>query len=400
MFSFCAPKQRVDSPTFGHGAGMLIKPEIAQAAIEDADVRRGKSFKIFFSPQGKKLNQQLLKELYPKIAEAQHLMLVAPRYEGVDSRVETHYADEVISIGDYILMGGDLPAMVFLEAFSRLIPGVVGKESSVHEDSFTSYLVDYPEYTTPIEWKGMRVPDVVRSGDHKALALWRRSAALFKTVNKHFAWLRSFDIPVKERQEIAAYIPSHYAVLMHDQVLLKDGAIGTSSVTSIDIHDLARSSATYGLKGLYIVTPLRDQQAIVSTLMSFWHSDEGKEYNASRFRAMENVILKSSLEEVKADIALKEGKEALMLATCAKSYTHSRKITYNDQEEVWQHDRPVMFVFGTSHGLDPALVAQADYLLSPIYGFSAFNHLSVRSAAAIIFDRWLGLQISDSSRLA
>jgi tRNA (guanine37-N1)-methyltransferase len=400
LFDFCNPKQRVDSPTFGHGHGMLLRPELVEEAIEHADKVKGRSFKIFFSPQGKKLDQVLLKEIYAKAKEAGHLLLMAPRYEGVDTRVEDYYADEVISIGDYVLMGGDVPAMVFLEAFSRFIPEVVGNQESVVCDSFTSYMVDYPEYTAPVEWKGMRVPDIVRSGDHKALSIWRKQQALDKTVKKHFSWIRSFDLSLTDRVEAAASIPSHYVVLMHDDILLKNGEVGTSSVTSIDIHDIARSSATYGIKGFYVVTPLADQQAVVSTLMNFWHSSEGAQYNQHRYKAMASVVLKSSLDDVINDISQREGEQPLLLATCAKVRDHEKKITYNDQSIVWQQQKPVLFMLGTSHGLSPAVIDRAHYLLLPIYGFSSFNHLSVRSAAAIIFDRWLGVHVKDRSRLA
>lgn len=400
LFDFCNPKQRVDSPTFGHGHGMLLRPELVEEAIEHADMARGKSFKVFFSPQGKKLDQVLLKELFAKAQAAGHLLLMAPRYEGVDTRVEEYYADEVISIGDYVLMGGDLPAMVFLEAFSRFIPDVVGNHDSVVCDSFTSHLVDYPEYTVPVEWKGMRVPDVVRSGDHKALSIWRKEQALSKTVLNHFGWIRSFELPLSERVQAAACIPPHYVVLMHDDVLLKNGDVGTSSVTSIDIHDIARSSATYGIKGYYIVTPLADQQAIVTTLMNFWHSSEGAQYNQHRFKAMSSVVLKASLDEVVADIAQRESAQPVLLATCAKTRDHEKKVTYNDQALVWKERRPVLLMLGTSHGLSPAVIERAQYLLMPIHGFSSFNHLSVRSAAAIIFDRWLGVHVKDRSRLA
>lgn len=400
MFAACPPKKRIDSPTFGHGAGMILKPEIVEQAIEEADARHGKSFKIFFSPQGKKLDQELLKGLKEKAQQAGHLMLVAPRYEGVDARVEQYYADEVISIGDYVLMGGDLPAMVLLEGLLRHIPGVIGDERSVVQDSFTNHLVDYPEYTVPVEWKDMQVPDVVRSGDHKALAQWRHQQALDKTAYRHFAWLRSWDLSQSDAAEVLKVIPPHYVVLMHDQVRLKNGSVGTSSVTSLDIHDIARSCTTYGIKGYYIVTPLRDQQAIVTTLTAFWSSTEGKDYNLHRYQAMSHVQLKASLQEVIDDIARREGKDPLTIATAARTLAHPGLITYNDQDEVWRHRQPVLFMLGTSHGLADELVAKSNYLLAPVRGMTEFNHLSVRSAAAVIFDRWLGIQVTRRSRLA
>ncbi len=191
VFSLCAPKERIDSPTFGHSAGMLIKPEIIEKAIEAQEELKGHAFKIFFSPQGKKLDQQLLKKLLHDFQEKKHVMLLPARYEGMDARIEEYYADEILSIGDYVLMGGDLPAMVLIEALLRLIPGVIGKQESVEEESFSGPFVDHPEFTAPVEWKGYVVPEILRSGNHAAIAAWRRKEAAKKTVLHHFEWLRS-----------------------------------------------------------------------------------------------------------------------------------------------------------------------------------------------------------------
>ena len=164
LFTYAEPKQRIDGPTFGHGAGMVIKPEIIEKAVNDIEGQHGSAYKIFFSPRGKKLDQKSLKATYNRVRErAQHIMLLPARYEGMDARIEAEYADEIISVGDFVLMGGDLPAMVFLEGLLRLVPGVVGKPESVEQDSFSGPFVDYPEYTAPVTWKGREVPDVVRS---------------------------------------------------------------------------------------------------------------------------------------------------------------------------------------------------------------------------------------------
>jgi tRNA (guanine37-N1)-methyltransferase len=156
-----------------------------------------------------------------------HLILVCPRYEGVDARVEEYYADKVISIGDYVLMGGDLPAQVFIEALLRHLPGVVGNESSVEQESFTGPFLDYPEYGLPVEWKGMEIPEVVRSGDHQRIAKWRCEQACKKTILKRFDWFVSSSPSKKDLALCLEMIPPHYVVLMHTQVNLKVGHIGT-----------------------------------------------------------------------------------------------------------------------------------------------------------------------------
>jgi tRNA (guanine37-N1)-methyltransferase len=397
LFSYAAPKERVDGPTFGHGAGMVIKPEIVERAVTDLETKHGSAYKVFFSPRGKKLDQLSLHLLYERMRQQQkdHLMLLPARYEGMDARIETEYADDIISIGDFVLMGGDLPAMVFLEGLLRFVPAVVGKSESVEQDSFTGPFVDYPEYTAPVEWKGHTVPEILRSGNHKAIADWRLHEVARESVVHHFDWVRSYPTHTpSQEKEIQRCLPNHYVVLMHSEVLVIEDKVtkktGTTSVTSLDIHDIARSATTYGLKNYFIVTPLSDQQAIVKTLLGFWQQGPGISYNNHRHEAVNRVILEATLDNVIAQITEREGKPPLLIATGAQKDGHPGTITFNDQEKVWVHDRPVLIILGTGQGLSPELMERCDYRFVPLEGFSAFNHLSVRSAAAVIFDRWLG----------
>jgi tRNA (guanine37-N1)-methyltransferase len=391
-FSYVAPKERIDAPSFGHGAGMLIKPAVIQKAVEDHEGRYGNAYKIFFSPHGRKLDQHLLKELAVTLKSHEHIMLMPGRYEGMDSRVEQEYADMMISVGDFVLMGGDVPAMMFLEGVLRLIPGVVGKQESVEQDSFYKAFVDYPEYTEPVEWKDHQVPSVIRSGNHGLVTEWRLDKAAERTVFHHFAWLRSQALTPQETNFATKHIPPHYIVLMHSDVYVgSERQLGTTSVTSLDIHDIARSAKTFGFKNFFLVTPLQDQQMIVKTLLGFWQEGDGVEYNHSRHTAVSQVRLMSNLNEVISAITEKEGKPPLLVATSAREVSDVPHITFNDQEQVWQEKRPVLFIFGTGQGLSDQLVRSCNYLLTPIHGFSLFNHLSVRSAVAIALDRWLGI---------
>ena len=164
-------------------------------------------------------------------------------------------------------------------------------------------------------------------------------------------------------------------------------------MTSLDIHDIARSCRTYGIKGYHIVTPLLDQQKIVRTLLDFWQTGGGIEYNASRHEAVKSVSLVGDFKQVVADIEAKEGKKPLVVVTSAREISHSQKITFFDQDQVWRLDRPVLLVFGTGRGLSSDFIEQADFVLVPVEGLTEYNHLSVRSAVAIILDRWLGLWI-------
>jgi tRNA (guanine37-N1)-methyltransferase len=394
FFSFVQPKERIDAPLFGHGSGMAIRPDVIEKAIDSQEKKHGKSFKIFFSPQGKKVDQPLLEDLIKKLADCRHLMLIAGRYEGMDARVEQEYADEILSIGDFVVMGGDVPAMLFLEGLLRLMPGVVGKQESIEEESFSGPFVDYPVYTTPLTWKDKTVPEVIRSGNHAAMNKWRQEKAIQKTVQHHFAWVRSHALTVQEKKEVKKIMPNHYVVLMHGDVMIGNEKLaGTTSVTSIDIHDIARASKSYGVERFFVVTPLIDQQKIVETLLAFWKTGVGVEYNPHRHEAVNLVEIKDTIGNVIEAIEAHEGKKPLLIATSARLMPQGPNISFFDQEKVWAQERPVLFIFGTGKGLTDQLIEKCDFLLLPIEGFTDFNHLSVRSAVAIALDRWLGINV-------
>jgi len=397
FFAYVQPKERIDAPTFGPGAGMLIRPDVVQKAIEDKQERYGKAFKIFFSPRGEKIDQRVFETIAARMQETGHLMIIPARYEGMDDRVEREYADMVLSAGDFVIMGGDVPAMLLIEGVLRLIPQVVGKQESIARESFNGPFVDFPSYTEPLEWKGQRVPDVLRSGNHAAIEKWRSEHAVQKTVREHFLWLRSQNLTDHDKKQAEARIPSHYVALMHSGVLIsEERKPGFTSVTSIDIHDIARSSKTYGIKEFFIVTPLLDQQRIVQKMLDFWKKGIGFEYNRCRYDAIQLVQLMSSLEELIKKIEEKEGKKPLIVTTSAQVGDAQQVVSYYDQKKAWEHDRPVLILFGTGQGLAPEVIEQSDYLLLPVNGFSDFNHLSVRSAVAIVLDRWLGNNPSSS----
>lgn len=165
----------VDDYPYGGGAGMVLKPEPLFAAIEA--VREADGHVILLTPQGTPLHQPLADEL----ARRPHLVLVCGHYEGVDERVREHAVDQEISIGDYVLSGGELPALVVLDTVTRLLPGVLGSAESLDEESFRAGVLEYPHYTRPAEFRGWRVPDVLLSGHHAAIAAWRREQALART---------------------------------------------------------------------------------------------------------------------------------------------------------------------------------------------------------------------------
>lgn len=165
----------VDDRPFGGGPGMLMKPEPLFEAIEN--LQREETRVILMSPSGRKFNQQIAREL----AAQKDLLLVTGHYEGFDERVRTALADDELSIGDYVLTNGALPAMVVIDAVTRLLPGVLGDDSSSHDESFSHGLLEYPQYTRPAEFRGMKVPDVLVSGNHAEIEKWRREQAKLRT---------------------------------------------------------------------------------------------------------------------------------------------------------------------------------------------------------------------------
>lgn len=167
----------VDDEPYGGGPGMVMRPEPWVAAIEALAGPRGPEREarvVLLSPQGERLSQKKVHSL----AEERHLVLACGRYEGVDQRVIDLAVDEEISIGDYVLSGGEVPAMAVIEAVSRLLPGTLGNPESVRSESFEDGLLEGPQYTRPAEFRGVPVPEVLRSGDHAAIARWRRERAL------------------------------------------------------------------------------------------------------------------------------------------------------------------------------------------------------------------------------
>jgi len=164
----------VDDYPYGGGAGMVMKPEPIFAAIE-AVYESGPI--ILLTPQGRLFNQQIARAL----AQEQRVTLLCGHYEGIDERVRQHLVTDEISIGDYVLTGGELAAMVVVDAVSRLIPGVLGADASIHEESHSGNLLEYPHYTRPPEFRGWRVPDILLSGHHAQIARWRRKESLRRT---------------------------------------------------------------------------------------------------------------------------------------------------------------------------------------------------------------------------
>jgi tRNA (guanine37-N1)-methyltransferase len=193
-------KHRItDDYQFGGGGGMVLKPEPLFAAVEN--LRTPGARVILMDPRGRTFTQAVAREL----ARVEHLILLAGRYEGVDERVSEQLADDAISIGDYVLTGGELPALVIADAVTRLQPGALGAEGAAERESFASGLLEPPQYTRPEEFRGERVPAVLLSGDHARIARWRRAQALWRTWRSRPDLLRHAALSVEEQRLVERF---------------------------------------------------------------------------------------------------------------------------------------------------------------------------------------------------
>ncbi len=192
---FTEDRHRVtDDMPYGGGPGMVMKPEPIVAGIQTIQERFGPSYVILLSPQGDVLGQDGVKGF----ARMERLLLICGRYSGVDARV-THYIDAELSIGDYVLTGGEIPAMVLVDAVARMIPEVLGDAQSAVEDSLFDGLLQGPVYTRPVEFEALRVPEVLRSGNHAAVAKWRRRQALLTTWQRRPELLQAASLSAEDR---------------------------------------------------------------------------------------------------------------------------------------------------------------------------------------------------------
>ena len=189
----------VDDYPYGGGPGMVLKPEPVYEALKYAKRDGLPTLTLLLSPQGRPFTQRMAARFSE---EKRRLLFICGRYEGIDERVRASLVDEEISTGDYVLTGGELPALVIIDAVVRLLPGALGDEDSVKEESFSWGILDYPHYTRPPEWNGMRVPEVLLSGNHRQIAIWRRKEALRRTLKQRPELLQTAGLTPEDHELI------------------------------------------------------------------------------------------------------------------------------------------------------------------------------------------------------
>ena len=369
----------VDDTPYGGGPGMVMKPEPVLAAIAAA----GAGHRVLLSPAGKPLTQARVREL----ATLPHVVLVCGRYEGIDDRVVGAAIDEEISIGDYVLSGGELGALVIIDAVARLVPGVLGEAASLDEESHAAGLLEYPHYTRPPELEQRPVPAVLSSGNHAAIAAWRKLEAMRRTAARRpDLWARfrptAADAKLMAKHGVAPLATRTHVALVHHPVVDRTGAVITTALTNFDVHDLARSCMTYGLAGFHVVTPVASQRDKAAFIAQQWMDDAKGDHRA---RALSLVRTAASVEDVIADI-----RDPIVVATSARgdAFPHAPHRSASElAAEMAFEPRSVLLVFGTGWGLAEALIPSVSRVLAPIDAGTGWNHLSVRSAVAILLDR-------------
>jgi len=387
----CDRPRPVDATPYGGGPGMVMKPEPLLAAIARARGDTGEpARRILLSPAGAPLTQQRVREL----AQLPHVILVCGRYEGIDERVIEQAIDEEISIGDYVLSGGELGALVIIDAVSRFVPGVLGEAASTDEESHAAGLLEYPQYTRPAKLGDAEVPAVLLGGNHAAIAAWRRQRSIERTAQRRPDLYARF-VPTKaDRKLVSPPNARTHIALVHHPVVDRTNKVVTTSMTNLDIHDIARSSLTYGLAGYHLITPVTVQREKAEYIAKLW-ADEIRTPPASGSRADALALIRTaaSVEDTLAHITDRHGQAPRVVATSARaeSFPGIPHVTPDQLlGEISAGDVPVLLLLGTGWGLADSLIPGVSRVLTPIEGASDWNHLSVRSAAAILLDRLFG----------
>jgi tRNA (guanine37-N1)-methyltransferase len=363
----------VDDNPYGGGPGMVMKLEPLTQAIAAA----GQGHRILLSPSGTRLDQARVREL----ATREHLILVCGRYEGVDQRVIDESIDEEISLGDYVLSGGELGALAIIDAVARLVPGVLGEPTSADDESFSAGLLEYPQYTRP-----PGAPAILSSGNHAAIAAWRRQQAMQRTAARRPDLWRAFRQSPADAKAFPPLASRTHLALVHHPVVDRTGAIVTTALTNFDVHDLARSAMTFGLAAFHVVTPIASQREKAEHIAALWMGDG--EHGEHRARALQLVRTAASLDDVIANLDA-----PVVVGTSANPASFPgvpRRTPDALCAEFATDTRPLIVILGTGWGLADSLLPSVSRVLTPIAGATTWNHLSVRSAGAILLDRLFG----------
>ena len=387
---FLKNNERLDDGQYGGSSGMIIAYDKASRAIDTIKRNNPKTLIIFLTPKGQPLNNKLVSRL----AKAKNLTLVCGRYEGFDQRLIDNYADIELSVGDYVMSGGEIAALTVIDSVSRMVDGVVGKKESVKKDTFQNSLLKNPVYTRPVVFKKKKVPKVLISGNHTRIKKFNRDSSLIETLKKREDLLEDAHLDITEREELkeikAQGIKSNlYLALVHHPINNINGEVIKTSLTNLDIQDIARSCKTYGIQKYFITHPVKEQRALAESVLNYWDNNQNKRNKNSKHNAMELIEIKKNINEAIRSIKLTHKKRPKIVATDAR-IMHNM-VNYSQLRDVIKADSgPFLFLFGTGWGLTKEVLDSADYIVKPVGSYHQYNHLSVRSAVAIVLDRLFG----------
>ena len=379
-FAINAHGQLDDTP-YGGGSGMVLRCDAAAKAISAAKEKDPNGKVVLFTPRGRQLTAGLAQEIVRSCSESGGGLILLPyRYEGFDERIAEQFADYELSIGDFVLMGGEVAAMALIEATARFVPGVLGNSESVVEESFQQSLLEYPQYTKPPEFEGRSVPKVLLSGNHAEIKRWRQARALNDSLKRRPDLLSGVNaLPACDLS----------VALIHFPVVDKSGEVITSSITNLDVHDISRSATTYGLGQYYIVHPTKALRSLTEKICEHWESGYGSTYNANRSQALRSIKVLPDFNDVLSDIETRTGSLPKIITTSARD--SEKSVTFTElRGRLSIAQEPHLLLLGTGWGLAEEIIKRADYHLEPVKGYTDYNHLSVRAAAAVIFDRLFG----------
>ena len=381
------PHLVTDDYQYGGGAGLVMKPEPICLAV-DAVKSQSDTFVVLLDPRGVKFNQKLAEKM---ANDYDNITFICGRYEGVDERVRELVVNMELSLGDFILTGGEFAAITIIDSIARLVPGVLGDDTSAKDESFTTGMLEYPHYTRPAEYRGLQVPNVLMNGNHKDINKWRREKALEITRSNRPDLLDIALLDIESRKKIYKEQKRGLSkktmlnvALMHYPMRDKQGDIVATAITNLDLHDISRSCTTFSVENFFVITPVQAQREIAGRVIKHWIDGFGSTYNPNRKEAFSRTLIMESFSSALMELEKRYKKRPLIVATTAridKATITAKELGLISQEE------PVLLIFGTGWGFADEVLETADYIIEPIEGAGEFNHLSVRSAVAILLDR-------------
>jgi tRNA (guanine37-N1)-methyltransferase len=370
--------RKIDDYAFGTG-GMVLMPAPLDAALKSArDPEAESELVVYPSPQGVPLSQEIVGTL----ASRRHIIILCGHYEGIDERFAERRVDLEVSVGDFVLTGGEIPAMTVIDAVARLIPGVVGRAEAVREDSFFRGMLDHPHYTRPAVWEGFEVPEILLSGNTAAIAAWRRSKAAERTLARRPDLL--------SRANIVPYLKKGlYVALLYDGAADPDDESSAPALMELNLPDAALSCRTFGVKRVFVVSSIASLRKSAQALKERWTAGSEMSANHGYALAFERLRLMPSLERTVRWIEDKVHETPFVIGIGARE--HERALPWLLlKRRALEEDRPILLLFsaeGAGHS-DPGC---CDAVMEPISGGEGdYSCLSMRSVLSIVLDRFAG----------